>query len=1143
MKPKDLLACVAVLVLMVGVYVGAPWLERLMQEPKEEEVGEEDIQFEKVVPIPLEGAGMSSWTVSGAGDESYNGVYEEAGTYNGYPYYQKGEGDNARYLFVAYREILNDIWGYIWALGPGLDGNLAYHPEHSPGSEPVPLPDNPWSATAGPAPAPTLSEGPSLLCTIQSPEDDAVVKGIVYVIVAVSGGTSPYSVSCTFGTQNLGTLTSPNYGDQYRFWVNTTTFSTGYYTITATAEDAEGEEATDTCQVLLAPACTAYKPEFTSYRADKRVNISRSCNYGLPDFVIRCRFSGFSHLSAAERERMNYKLFCDSTMIDSGSLAPPYWGGDAYVSFEANPETLGVGIHQLHTEIYYDDIMLDRSPDSRCEIVEPILALIDAGEGRCYIDQYGNIDWIQVPLTIAASGRLPINPLTGGIDWQAEWDKGPGKGYLYLNGKAAWWWEEGRGLVCHTDVMIQRDYRYRASYPPPFVSDSEEGERTDSSKATFSWGWPCDSFYFLDFSHYDVPEEAWSEPDEYGVSYALVDMVWELYADDDETLVDTLPCQVRFIRSDYPPSVPPDPPQTDLYCSILQPGTDAHLTGNSVYVEVTAGGGSPPYNVSCQFGPVGLVTLTVPNYGDGLWRFGPIDTTLLDDGAYYISAQAEDTQGHSASDSRRVYITNGPEPPPEAQDNPPFVRFLSPASYTQVAGSVAVTLQALDDRGLALLRLYCDGALMQERALSGTDVTLTLQLDTRDWANGPHNITAWVWDTGGNTAYSGLGLSFANALADTAKVLFTTPLALPRSPVLGMLAAHLDDPPEDPRYRYNVYGGYVINSDSGDFSDYTLVPLNRSHAIPANATTIKWGLQAVPQIQIGHWDLTAETVVGLYYDADSIYAVVWPPAVYKLQGAAWTKVVEEVRVGDETFLSCALADHKVFLATTERLLVMDLDAGDVSLLLGMPVQVTALAAEESGSVLCWGENALYEFTWPSPRLIGAAVYDVTTIVPAATNTYMLGTNDGLVVSGRPGTWVEMPLPGAGPIHWIGQMGTTWYAAGSGGVWRYADPSWIREYDTTIALRALTAALGYGWAVGEGETFWRRGTMAWTGSYTLEGMVQGNCLLEHNGVIYIGGQHATPTARIWAYRVDEGGTPSGPEPPDIIGKILREVGES
>ena len=60
MKPKDLLVCSVVLVLMVGVYVGAPWLERLMQEPKEEEVGEEDIQFEKVVPIPLEGAGREN---------------------------------------------------------------------------------------------------------------------------------------------------------------------------------------------------------------------------------------------------------------------------------------------------------------------------------------------------------------------------------------------------------------------------------------------------------------------------------------------------------------------------------------------------------------------------------------------------------------------------------------------------------------------------------------------------------------------------------------------------------------------------------------------------------------------------------------------------------------------------------------------------------------------------------------------------------------------------------------------------------------------------------------------------------------------------------------------------------------------------
>jgi len=1014
-----------------------------MQEPKEEEVGEEDVQFEKVVPIPLEleGAGMSSWTVSGAGDESYNGVYEEVGTYNGYPYYQKGEGDNARYLFVAYREILNDIWGYIWALGPGLDGNLAYHPEHSPGSEPVPLPDNPWSVGTGTPPAPTLSE----------------------------------------------------------------------------------------------MAYTADKPQFLSDRTDKRVNVET----GMRPYTWRAVFSVRFSFGGDWQEGLSYKLYGGTTLLDSGAISESAWTG--YLQWTGDPAVLGVGVHQLRTELYLNDVLVATSPESRCEIVAPLYDLLDDAtatwNGRMFVfDERPGYAFGDIVVSVASSQRRWAQPIP------------PYVVYFRLDG--------GAGEVPN---RRETDAEYGETdkdvSPAVWVEDSDTGPRSDYDRENMHGEvpWPGYPFYGVASGMPVEPTEEWIEhPDGSLTSAATVTI--RMYADRDISpdsgynsgdLIDETTCDVILYR---PPQDPysgggdiPDPPQIDLTCAIVQPPAGSYLSGTAVYVVVATSGGWPPYTVACQFGDLDLGELTEPNYS-GSYRFGPVNTEELADGEYTIHAQAQDSEGTWASASRVVYVTNGPEIPLPAEDNPPRVYITEPAYGAQVAGTITVTVHALDDRGLALLRLYAEGALVRESSLSGTDATVTVRLDTRDWSNGPHNITAWVWDTGGKTAYSAIMLSFANGLADTTKVLFTTPVSLTRSPVLGMLVAQLDDPPEDPRYRYNVYGGYIIDSDSGDFDQYTRVPLNRSHAVPAEATTIKWALQAVPQVQVGYWDLAAEAVRSLFVGGRDLYAITWPPAVYRLVGADWVLVVAEDLLPTETYASCAYADGKVYIATDQRLIAMDLDAGDATVLLGMPVQVRVLAAESSGSLLCWGADALWRFTWPSTKRLGTAAYPVWTMTPGLGGTYLMGTTDGKVVSGTPGSWTEAVLPGAGAIWWLGQLGTTWYAAGAGGIWQYTGSAWVRELEAEGCHRAVATAMGYGWAIGQGEYLWRRGTTAWAAANALEGMVDGYCLLERNGVLYIGGTGGTesPTARVWVYRVDEGGTPSGPEPPDVMGKILREV---
>ena len=1139
MKPKDLLVCSVVLVLMVGVYVGAPWLERLMQEPKEEEVGEEDIQFEKVVPIPLEGAGMSSWTVSGAGDESYNGVYEEAGTYNGKPYYQKGEGESARYLYW-----IPDIGSNTlrWVLGPALDEYNWWYGCGYEGSYPD-LPANPWSATAGPAPAPTVEEVEGTP-PLPPPPLQHQPRGWQSLHRRPEGDWAPGCISTVVYSNEI--LYHCTHGGRLHRWMDG-----------AWQQLANG-------------------PEKQNYVRGYALDDGRLC------FISWNQETGF------EDQHPRAAVYDPQTDEWITYDCPGVWPWADHLVSAPHPDGRILTVWDVPLQgpalaAFFDPATGDwgdvfNVPGAISAAVSPVRTergwLADLDGVTLHLCCIAQNKWELYRLnadntwTKIEGPAQPARPSSnGGWDWldRSAWTcygalTSPRRVYVAWMDRPYWQdTVECRRMPGQSPQRIDSGCSMSVSDPVYAVDDMwiwklERGPWMEHLSAT-SYGtdvqvyWDYTDAEALDQNGYQVQllsEGTVLYDSEFqagrGTWYRFHDVAPGDYTvrvqvwNSDGLGSDTWDTEVTVAGEDEPL-----PPPSDLICTILQPSDQSHVSGESLYLLVAVSGGTKPYTVQAFIDSYQVGTLNVPNYGQQ-YRFGPVDTTKYNDGTHTIRAEAHDGLTAIDSDSITVYVANGSAPPPEAEDNPPEVHITAPPDNMTVAGIVPVHVTAEDDRGLRILRLYVHGGLVQEWSVSGTETIKTYQLDTRDWSNGWHNITAWVWDTAGNAAYSAINLAFANGLADTTKVLFTTPLALTRTPVLGMLAVHLDDPPEDPRYRYNVYGGYVINSDSADFGAYTRVPLNRSHAVPAEATTIKWALQAVPQIQVGYWDLAAEAVRSLFVVGRDLYAITWPPAVYRLAGADWVLVVAEDLLPTETYASCAYADGKVYIATDQRLIAMDLDAGDATVLLGMPVQVRVLAAESSGSLLCWGADALWRFTWPSTKRLGTAAYPVWTMTPGLGGTYLMGTTDGKVVSGTPGSWTEAVLPGAGAIWWLGQLGTTWYAAGAGGIWQYTGSAWVRELEAEGCHRAVATAMGYGWAVGQGEYLWRRGTTAWAAANALEGMVDGYCLLERNGVLYIGGTGGTesPTARVWVYRVDEGGTPSGPEPPDVMGKILREV---
>ncbi len=124
----------------------------------------------------------------------------------------------------------------------------------------------------------------------------------------------------------------------------------------------------------------------------------------------------------------------------------------------------------------------------------------------------------------------------------------------------------------------------------------------------------------------------------------------------------------------------------------------------------------------------------LPHRASAIW-----ETTALPDGPAVLTATATDRAGNTAADSITVTIDN----------TPPTVTFTAPAPGATVSGIVPVTLVGSDaTSGLETLTLLLDGTPLQ----TSTTSPLTLPLDTRPLAAGPHTLTATAKDRAGNTA-------------------------------------------------------------------------------------------------------------------------------------------------------------------------------------------------------------------------------------------------------------------------------------------------------------------------------------------------------------------------------------------------------
>jgi hypothetical protein len=116
------------------------------------------------------------------------------------------------------------------------------------------------------------------------------------------------------------------------------------------------------------------------------------------------------------------------------------------------------------------------------------------------------------------------------------------------------------------------------------------------------------------------------------------------------------------------------------------------------------------------------------------------DARTAANGTYRITAVATDAAGNATTSAPvDVVVDNGA---------PPTVSITAPAAAATVSGSVSVTADAADDRGVAGVQFRLDGANL---GAADTTAPYSVTWNTLTAANGAHSLTAVATDTDGRT--------------------------------------------------------------------------------------------------------------------------------------------------------------------------------------------------------------------------------------------------------------------------------------------------------------------------------------------------------------------------------------------------------
>lgn len=142
------------------------------------------------------------------------------------------------------------------------------------------------------------------------------------------------------------------------------------------------------------------------------------------------------------------------------------------------------------------------------------------------------------------------------------------------------------------------------------------------------------------------------------------------------------------------------------------------------------------------------------------------DSTLASDGAHVVTARAFDGAGNSADSSIGVSVGNG-------DVILPSVALISPTNGSSISGNVNVSASASDNTGVSKVRFALDGVVRS------TDSTAAYEwsFDTTASPDGVHTLTAYAFDTIGNSTFTSISVTIDNPDISSPTVTMTSPAA------------------------------------------------------------------------------------------------------------------------------------------------------------------------------------------------------------------------------------------------------------------------------------------------------------------------------------------------------------------------------
>ncbi len=124
------------------------------------------------------------------------------------------------------------------------------------------------------------------------------------------------------------------------------------------------------------------------------------------------------------------------------------------------------------------------------------------------------------------------------------------------------------------------------------------------------------------------------------------------------------------------------------------------------------------------------------------------------------------SQDRTVADIQSTYITlneDGQAPP---DNTPPTISILNPSANATVSDVINITAEGNDEQALDKIQIFCDGALLKEEAMPPylPYPEVIYNLNTSNYINGLHNITAIAIDKANNVKQTSIGINIQNGL-------------------------------------------------------------------------------------------------------------------------------------------------------------------------------------------------------------------------------------------------------------------------------------------------------------------------------------------------------------------------------------------